>query len=198
MAAGDGRNQVLTDTTIAVDWGNAIADRTVQSYPDQNTRDAQWVAPRPGAVCYTAAEDEFWIMVSGAWNLLPYGYISHDDGPDSLTTVHGTYVVLAQVNFTSRAGRVYQFNGHAAGTQVTKGGSGFARLMMSTSFGTSHYVTLNDPALGDVIAADLTRMARASTSGAAWGRISAMTTVSGGGVQFGAGGATVWVTDIGG
>ena len=198
MAVGDGRNQVLPDTIIATDWGNAIADRTCQSYATVAERDAQWVAPQPGAMAYTAAEDEFWTYWGGRWKLLPFGYMGGANGPSATTTAHGTYLTLATYNFTAKNGRVYQLCGHATGSQATKGGSGSSRLMISDSFGVQHYGVYNDPNVGDAFGFDLIQLVRASSSGAAWVKLSAACSVSGGGVSFSVNSATVWVVDVGG
>lgn len=198
MAVGDGRNQVVPDTPIASQWGNSIADRTVQSYDSVADRDNRWVAPQPGSVCYTVVEDEFWIRVAGVWKLLPYGYLTHADGPPATKTVHTAYEPLVTVNFAAKTGRVYQFTGHAAGTQVLKGGSGYSRLQISTAWGTQHWCAVNDPLLGDVLSFDLSIYARSNNTGNAYASLFAMTTVAGGGVQFGSNSAVIWVTDVGG
>ena len=201
MAVGDGRNQVVEDTVLDVDWGNAVADRTVQSFANTAERDAEWIAPQPGATCYTAAEDAFWLYrgyPTQAWHRMPYGYLLGANGPSALKTVHGSYLPLVDVEWEAKVGRVYQITGHAAGSQVIKGGSGYSRLMISTAWGTQHYCSVNDPLVGDTVSFDLSIMARSTNNGQSYATLQAMTTVSGGGVQFGTNSATVWVTDVGG
>lgn len=195
---GDGRNQVVSDTIIDTGWGNAIADRTCQSYDSIADRDAQWVTPQPGAMCYTSDDDEFWIMVGGKWKLLPTGYIGSTGGPAAYLKAGNTLTTVVQVNFTAKNNRVYHVVARGACTQRVKGGSGYARFYLSDSYGNQWYDNMNDPLVGDVMATSGSYYLRATSSGAAWARLSAMSSISGGYVDFGANGCRIYVEDVGG
>lgn len=200
MAQGDGRNQVESNTIVATAWGNAIADRTVQSFASVGEMTQQWAAPQPGAMAYTEAEAEFWFQKPSGdgWKRLPLGYIGGAQGPAAYLQVKATITTLAQYNFTSTNGRVYRVTARGACTQRVKGGSGYARYYFTDSVGTQWYDHLNDPQVGDIMATSGGYLFRANASGAAWVRLSAMTTIAGGYIDFAAKGCSIWVEDVGG
>lgn len=195
---GDGRNQVVRDTLIITQWGNAVADRTIQSYDSAADRDNLWVTPQDGAMAYTNDTDEFWYRRGGAWKRLPLGYIGSTSNAAYVKTSGTAITKICEVTFNATNGRVYQIVGKGAGTQRVKGGSGYSRFYLSDSFGNQWYDHMNDPQVGDVMATSDTYYARATKSGAAWARLSAMTSISGGYVDFGANGSRVYVEDVGG
>lgn len=62
---------VIPNAPIASAWGNAIRDRTVQSFASAAERDAQWTAPPSGAVCVTTDTYTLWLYAGTAWQ--PFG-----------------------------------------------------------------------------------------------------------------------------
>lgn len=66
---------VVTNTLIATDWGNAIGaaskGRVVQRFNSLAERDASIAAPVPGMLCYVAATDLFYgYRLAAGWTVL--------------------------------------------------------------------------------------------------------------------------------
>ena len=119
---GDGRNQVVDLSVIDTDWGNAVSDRTVQSYPDQTTRDAAWVNPRNGSVSYTADSDETWVRRAGKWSRIPDGYIGSKWGPPTDVLATSTLTTLIEFDWPVKINRNYLVTGFCYGAQVSAAG----------------------------------------------------------------------------
>ena len=69
--ATTGRIQVNPGDLIASVWGNTTFDQTVQAFDTSAARDAQWPAPKDGAMCYTVDLATLWIRRLGGWNIVP-------------------------------------------------------------------------------------------------------------------------------
>ena len=108
---GDGRNQVVNLEIVDPAWGNAIADRTIQSYASQPDRDQQWVSPRNGSMSYTEDTDEFWVRRAGKWARIPEGFIAQASGP-AIDTNWSNIYDLVVLNFPVKINRHYLITGY--------------------------------------------------------------------------------------
>jgi hypothetical protein len=119
---GDGRNQVVDLSVIDTDWGNAIADRTVQSYANQSDLNSVWGAARNGSTAYTVDTDEFWVRQGGVWKRTPGGYIGGVVGP-AVQIACQAWTTLIEYDFPAKVGRRYLLDGYVDSQQITANGA---------------------------------------------------------------------------
>lgn len=138
MALGDGRNQVVPDSIIDPDWGNAIADRTNQTYANAADRDAQWVTPQDGAICYTADTDTFWFHDNGKWMTWPIGLVGYLDGPTKNLdmAINKVEMPVLAYSFPARINRHYLVSA-SSGAAVVKG-QGYVHFYVKDDYGETY------------------------------------------------------------
>ena len=69
-------DDVRIGETIAVEWGNAIRDRTIQRYDDATTLAAEHPNPTPGDLAYMEDSGDVLVYHSGTWQpFLPTGAV---------------------------------------------------------------------------------------------------------------------------
>jgi microcystin-dependent protein len=61
---------VVADTTIESEWGNAVRDRTLQRYADVTERTAENTSPSPGDLAYIENTGDVDIFHAGLWRHL--------------------------------------------------------------------------------------------------------------------------------
>jgi microcystin-dependent protein len=75
---------VVPSTTIEVEWGNAIRDRTLQRYDDVSTRTAESPSPDDGDLSFLENSGEIAVFYSGAWrSIVPTGAVLPFAGPSA-------------------------------------------------------------------------------------------------------------------
>jgi hypothetical protein len=195
---GDGRNQVVSLTTIDTGWGNAIADRTVQSYASQADRAQQWAAPRNGSMSYTADTDEFWVFRGGVWSRLPAGYVGGAMGPAVTTDAGAAYVTLVQYNFAVKQNRHYLVNAHASGYQVTAGNSISSAVLQDDQGGSQWCCYSSSLPVGYSQLGSTSVIYTPTSTKTAWVRIQAVCAAAGGAYRFNPNSCRIFVTDVGG
>lgn len=196
---GDGRNQVVDDELLDIGWGNAVADRTWQSYASQADRNTQWPTPRTGATCYTADTDEFWIYRAGAWKRLPVGFLSTNTGPGLQTDCTASLVSLLQVSITAKVGRHYLVNAYVNGRQITNGGTGITGAQVSDDQGGQQWIAYaNNLPVNFVQLGSTSYLYTPTSTKTGWVRISAQSSATGGAIRFGVNACRLTVSDLGG
>lgn len=89
--AATGRLVVHPGDTILSTWGNTTYDQTVQTYLSTTDRDAQWPAPKDGAVAYTQDTGTVWVRRAGLWIQLagPPPPVTSGSGVQTVTDATG-------------------------------------------------------------------------------------------------------------
>lgn len=102
--AATGRLVVNPGDTILSTWGNTTYDQTVQTYLSTTDRDAQWPAPKDGAVAYTQDTGTVWVRRAGLWAQLagPPPPVTSGSGVQSVTDATGE-VWMAKVGVNGGA-----------------------------------------------------------------------------------------------
>jgi hypothetical protein len=196
--AGDGRNQVVNLSVIDQAWGNAIADRTIQSYASAADRDQQWAAPRNGSIAYTVDTDEFWVRRGAAWSRLPAGYVGGARGPAAITNATSAWTTLIQYNWPVKINRHYLVIGYANGAQQTKGGAVTGAILTDDQGGSQYICYDNALAVGASLLGTTTYIYTPTSTKTAWIKLQAHTLAVGGSYYFPANICSVFVTDVGG
>ena len=130
-------------SVIDTDWGNAISDRTLQSYASVADRDALWPQPRPGSMCYTELDDEYWVTRAGKWTRLPTGYVGGMRGPaQDIYGASGQWTDLFRFDWPVKLGHNYLVTAYCnVQQQVAQATSG---VQISDDQGTSMWLCYNN------------------------------------------------------